>query len=194
MVITPQYAKKETKFLASSNPGASVSTSVTRVALLSGIAQGSDMFGQRLGRRIRIKRVTFRGQLLGGQTNSVADDPFNSFRVTLARVVPATAFTSYTVNNALDRRFSTSAGLLEVLYDKTVVISTRAKDSTGYIPAAQEYEFDISCDVPVEYGATGASVPINQELVLFMCSDSTAVVHPGFSTNTVWVIEYVDDA
>jgi hypothetical protein len=194
MVITPLYGKKETKFIASTNPGSSIGLSLVRVPLLSTIAQGSDIYSQRLGRAIRVKRIMFRGQLLGAQTNSVADDPYNVVRVSVARVVPSSTFTSYTVNNALDRRFSTSAGLLEVLYDKSTVVAVNAKDSTGYVAIAKQFEFDIHCDILVEYGATAASVPINQEIVLFMCSDSSAVVNPGFSAATTWVVEYIDDA
>lgn len=194
MVITPSYGRKETKFVATNPAATSIGSSVTRFPLTSTIAQGSDIFSQRLGRRIIVKRVTFRGQLLGAQTNSVADDPYNSVRVTLVRCVPAATFSSYTINNAIDRRFSSSAGLLEVLYDRTVVVDVYGKDSTGYIAKAMEYEFDVHCHVPIEYGATAAGTPIDQELVVYMTSDSAAVVNPGFASTSTMVVEYVDEA
>lgn len=193
MVIVPRYGAKETKFYANTMAATSIGSSVLRFPLLSTLAQGTDIFAQRLGRRIVVKRVVFRGELLGAQTNSVADDPYNTVRVTVVRCVPSTAFTSYNVNNALDLRWSTSAGLLEVLYDRTVVINTYGKDSTGYVARAKLWEFDLrDLNISVEYGTTAAAVPINQEVVIFMTSDSAAVVNPGFASSSNFAIEYID--
>lgn len=194
MTVLQWYGRRESKFSASTVSAASVGASPVRTALTSGIAAGADMFGNRIGRRIRVKRVAFRSQLLGAQTNSVADDPYNTVRLTVVRCLPGTTFTSYTVNNALDLRFSTSAGLLEVLYDRTVVINTRAKDSTGYVACAKEWEVNIPCDITVEYGGTAAGAPINQEIIMYMVSDSGAIVNPGFSSTSTFLVEYVDDA
>lgn len=194
MVITPHYGKKETKFDQGTPGLTSIGTSLTRYPLTSSIAQGADIFRQRLGRRLRVKRVMWRSQLLGGQVNGVADDPYNTVRLTLVRCLPGTGMTSYTVNNALDLRLATSAGLLEVMYDRTVVIRATAKDSTGYIAAAEEWEFSVKCDVAIDYGSTAGTTPINQELVLFATSDSSAVVNPGFAATSVLAIEYVDDS
>lgn len=194
MAITQRLGAKEVKLVPNNPAATSIGSSVSRFPLLSNIAQGADIVSQRLGRRIRVKRIRFRGQLLGAQTNSVADDPYNTVRVTVVRCLPGTTFTSYTVNNALDPRFSISAGLLEVLYDRTMVICTPAKDSTGYIAAASMWEFDIKCDIMCEYGSTAAAAPINQEVVIMMTSDSVAVVNPGFAASSTTVVEYIDDA
>lgn len=193
MTITQRYGGKETKLYLTNPSATSVGLSPTRIALLSTIAQGSDIVN-RIGRRIRVKCIRWRGTLLGAQTNSVADDPYNAMRVTLIRCLPGTTFTSYTVNNAIDPRFNTSAGLLETMYDKTAVVSVFGKDSTGYVAVAQQWEFVVHCDVMIEYGATGASTPINQELVLYMVSDSGAVVNPGFASSSTIAVEFVDDA
>lgn len=193
MTISSRVGGKEVKFVAANPSWASIGASPARAPLLSTISSGSDMFGNRVGRRIRVTKVRFRGQLLGAQTNSVADDPYNTVRVTLIRCLPGTMFSSYTVDNALDLRFSTSAGLLEVLYDRTVVLNVNAKDSVGYIAAAKEWEFCVDCNVIIDYGGTGAAAPINQELVLYAVSDSGAVVNPGFAAATTWAVEYIDD-
>lgn len=193
MTVCTRYGRKETKMYVANLAATSIGTSVSRFALTSSIAGGADI-SQRVGRRIRVKRVAWRGQLLGGQTNSVADDPYNAVRMTLVRCLPGATFTSYTVSNAIDPRFSISAGLLEVLYDRTVVISTPAKDSTGYIPAALEWEFSVACDVTIEYGSAAAAAPINQELVIHMTSDSSAVVNPGFANTGTILVEYLDEA
>lgn len=194
MVVTQRYGAKETKFTNFTLAATSLGAAVARFPLVSAIAQGADIYAQRLGRRIRVKRIMWRGQLLGAQTNSVADDPYNTVRVTVCRGTPGMTFTSFTVNNAIDPRFSTSAGLLEVLYDNAKVVSSLGKDSTGYVAAAREWEFDIHCDVLLEYGGTAAAVPQNQELVMFMISDSAAVVNPGFSATSTVALEYIDDS
>jgi len=193
MTISSRIAGKEVKFVANSVGWASLGLSPSRLPLLSAIAGGSDCFSQRIGRRIRVTKVRFRGQLLGAQTNSIADDPYNTVRVTLIRCVPGTVFTSYTVSNAIDLRFSTSAGLLEVLYDRTVVLNVNAKDSTGYVAAAKEWEFIVDCNIVIDYGSAAAAAPINQELVLYAVSDSGAIANPGFSSASTYAVEYVDD-
>jgi len=53
-------------------------------------------------------------------------------------------------------------------------------------------ELDVKCAVPIEYTAAGASVPVVHSLYLVVVSDSTAVVHPGLSSNGVCTIEYSD--
>lgn len=193
MVIVQKYGAKESKFWNVSNPGASIGISALRLPLTSSVACGTDMYQSRIGRKIRVKRIFFRGIFLGAQTNSVADDPYNTMRVVVMRCLPATTLSgSLTTTNALDRRFN--AGLLDVMYDRVRTLCVNAKDSTGYVAVAADWEFSISCDVLIEYGSAAASTPINQELVLQIVSDSSAVVNPGFSTNSTYGIEYVDDA
>lgn len=170
-----------------------MSTAVSRLALLDTIPVGADHFSQRVGRKIRVKRIVFRGLMLGGQTNSVADDPFDTMRVVVVRCLPSTTSLSLSTHNMLDPRFSTNAGLLDVLYDRTVVIRVNAKDSTGYIPSAKYWQFSLDCDIPVCYGGTAAAAPVDQTIALFAVSDSAAVVNPGFSTDSVYCVEYTDD-
>lgn len=193
MIIVQKYGAKESKFWNVSSPGTSIGLSAVRLPMTSNIACGTDMYQQRIGRKIRIKRIFFRGQFLGAQTNSVADDPYNTMRVVLFRGLPATTLTgSLTVNNAIDRRFF--PGLLEVLYDRTVTLNVHAKDSTGYIAVAKDWEFALDCDIPIEYGSAAAAAPVNQEIVLQMVSDSAAVVNPGFSASSTYGLIYIDDA
>lgn len=194
MVVHERYGRKETKFVQNTNPGASLSTALTRVPMTSGIAGGSDIYATRVGRSIRLMRMRFRGQIVGGQNNSIADDPYNAVRLVVARGTPGFTLTGMTTCNGLDSRFSTNAGLLEVFYDRTVVVNTFGKDSTGYIACASEWDFELQLNFRVEFGSASAGVPLNQELVMFMTSDSTAVTNPGFSTNSVWLVEYVDEA
>jgi len=190
-VVTPLYGRKETRWSQDVPAFTSVGLTVLNHPLASVIQQGTEPFRNRLGRRIMVRRIFWHGQLLGAQTNSVADDPYNTVRLMLVRVAPGTTAPAMTVNNSLDPRV-TASGLLEVLYDHTRVISVNAKDSTGYIANAQEWEFEVSCNILLEYSAAGAVAPFNQDLRLWAVSDSSAVVNPGFSSTSQFTIEYLD--
>lgn len=193
MKITQMYGAKEAKLWNTANPSVSIGLSAVRIPLTSAIACGTDMFSARIGRKIRVKRVFFRGVLLGAQTNSVADDPYNTVRIVVFRGTPATTMTgTLTVTNPIDRRFY--PGVLDLMYDCTRTLNVNAKDSTGYVAVAADWEFSIPCDIPIEYGSAAASAPINQEIVMQMVSDSAAVVNPGFSAASAYGVEYVDDA
>lgn len=194
MVVQERYGRKETKVSSVLIGFGSIGSGLARTALTSAIASGSDIVNQRVGRSIRVKRLCFRGQLLGGQTNSAADDPYNTVRLVVCRGTPGFSISALTVSAAIDSRVAPNAGLLEVLYDKTVVLNVNAKDSTGYIAVAKEWEFVVRCNILIEYGATAAGVPLNNELVIFAASDSVAVVNPGFSSSSTVLVEYVDEA
>ncbi len=194
-VARQTYSGKDSKLVvvAANTMGlTSVGLSGVTYAPCNVIGSGVD-YNARIGRRIRVKRIAFMGVLLGGQTNSVADDPYNVMRVIVWTARPDYAPT-LAVNAVLDPRFPTNLGLYRVLYDKQRVIGTQAKDSTGYIPAAEEWEFSIDCDIPLEYTVSTAASPTNQNIFVSVVSDSAAVVNPGFAANSALLLEYIDDA
>ncbi len=120
----------------------------------------------------------------------MADDPYNAVRFTLVVARVGFSGTGFTVNYPLDNRVNT--GLIKVLYDKTCVIRPYAKDATGYIPSAEEFEMDISCSVPIEYSSAAASTPVTQSIFLVVVSDSVAVVNPGFASASTLSMEFSD--
>jgi len=147
-----KYGKKEAKIYTTAASAAgftSVSTSTAVTDLLGAIAQGTDI-SNRIGRRVRVRRIFCHAQIVGGQTNSVADDPWNAFRLTVVLAKPGFAPT-WGVNGPIDARYSPANGLIRVLHDETKLICSQAKDSVGYLQAALEYEFDMSCEIPIEW-------------------------------------------
>lgn len=190
-VIPRRGGRTETKIATLNSVFTSVSTAGSYVALTSNIAAGADV-NNRIGRRIRIHRIGFQGTLIGGQTNSVADDPYNSFRIVIIVCTPGLASLGLSVNSFFDPRYQ--SGVFQVLYDKTVLLRASAKDSTGYIPAAKQVVFNLGTSLPLEYASSGSVAPVGRELRAYAVSDSTAVNHPGFSTDSTFVIEFSDTA
>lgn len=191
LVVTPsRMGGAESKIATLNSVWNSVSTAGSFVPLVSNIAAGVDS-NARIGRRIRVFRVAFQGTALGGQTNSVADDPYNVMRIVIISCVPGFTWSSgITVNSWLDPRYH--AGLFEVLHDQNILLRTSAKDSTGYIPAAKIVQINISCNTTLEYNSTSAAAPVGRELRAYCVSDSMAIAHPGFSADSSFVLEFFD--
>lgn len=185
-----QFGKKESKLQYLGPSWTSIGASALTQALGGPIASGTDT-NTRLGRRIVVKRLGFAGQLLGAQTNSVADDPYNSVRLIIWRALPNFTPTSVSVNSFLDLRYQ--PGALEILYDKTFVLNVNAKDSVGYVACAKQVYINLALDVPLEFTGSGSSNPQNQMLFATAVSDSAAVVNPGFVTGSSFLLEFVDD-
>lgn len=146
---------------------------------LSALAQGTEYF-QRFGRRVIIDHVDIMGTLVGGQTNSVADDAYNTVCMALVTAAPGTAPSGWSAGLPIGPQITT--GVKKVLWAKRFVINTNAKDSTGYIPNAMIVKERIPVHEPFEYVASGDVVATNQSLYLIAISDSVAVVNPGFNT------------
>jgi len=140
-VITPARKGFDVKtqiVSASSMSMMTISTIASSYDLLQ-IAAGTDMT-QRIGRRIRVHRILFSGVLVGAQNNSAADDPWDAVRLTIAKVRPGfTPGAGWTCHFPLDPRIN--SGLLEVLSDQVVVVSTNGHDSVGYIQGARPLGF-----------------------------------------------------
>jgi hypothetical protein len=186
------FGGKDTKYaLASANTMAmtSIGAAATLYSLPSLIGQGSDIFLQRIGRKIHVRRMRFSGVLLGAQVNGVADDPYNVVRVSLVVAEPAFA-AAVTLYDPWDPRVQ--SGFRRCLFDQRIVIQAPAKDSTGYIAAAVPFEFDVPMDIILEYVATAAASPRVVTIFLSVVSDSTAIANPGFTSGSYLIMDYTD--
>ncbi len=156
------------------------------------IATGTDM-ASRIGRLMQVTRVALDGVLLGGQTNSVADDAYNVVRVSVVEGEPALSVASPNHPGLLgpwDPRVQ--VGLMDVLFDRTYVLQAPAKDSTGYIAAACPCQFDLRMSKVLEYTGSSAASPRNRTLYLVIISDSVAVVNPGLSASSTLTFQWLD--
>jgi len=185
--------KKELKLVgmsAATMAMTSISTTPVIYDISSGVAAGTD-YTQRVGRRIRVRHVVFKGQVEGGQGNTAADDPYNTVRVLVIRGRSTFTASGLTINSIIDPR--TMPGLVEVLYDDTVLLTTTGKNSTGFVTCACEYELGLKNNIALEYTGTTASAPGNESIFFVTVSDSNVVANPGFSASSFIRMEFLDD-
>jgi len=168
----------------------SVGTTVVAKPLAQLVANGPGI-NQRIGNAISATAVDIIGTLIGGQSNLVTDDAFNTVRISLVEGFPGTSPSGWTVSSLLDPRYFTSMN--KVWFDKIIVLRSPSKDSTGYMPAVKEFKVKIRLPrVPFLYtGNSGASIK-NSELYLCMVSDSSLAPNPGFKSSDTVTFEYSD--
>lgn len=163
----------------------SVLSAWTEYDILSVIGQGDDM-NNRTGRRIMVKGVAIKGTLVGGQSNTIADDQYDFIRIVISRAKGATGalppFTTYPGVGISTQIVPGLPAAIQTIYmDRTYSLSSPGRDSVGYMPATRTVSFSKALNWPCTFTGTGANS--NQEhLCLSMISDSAAVPSPGFTS------------
>jgi hypothetical protein len=155
----------------------STTTSDTNLSQL--IAGGTDLT-QRLGRQIRIKEFQLSGVLRGGQTNSIADDAFNTVRMVLYVAEQGTAITGLQVSSLLDLRIY--PGVNKVLFDRTYTLVVNSKDSTGYIPVLKELKIHQLMSHLQNYTGSAANTASGPQLHMAIVTDSSVPAYPVFTS------------
>ena len=159
---------------------------------LTNIALGTDFF-QRIGAKILLKSIEFRGVLVGGANESAFDDPYSVVRIVLSRwdgetVTPFSTLSGHTIHNPINRTISGCPGMKSKYYDKYIamnITSTEKGGGDGYTPSARVVSFKktFKKGIPITYSPTSAS----DKFFLSMISDSAAVPNPGFVTGYCFV-------
>jgi len=179
--VRPSISNKFIYYSLSSTFSSITSTPITR-ELFDGIGTG---FAQntRSTNRIFIDFIRVTGNLVAGATNSVADDAYNTVRISLGLVLSsgyllASAGLTQPVNNF------TAEGLVKLGYDNIFRIGAVAKNSTGLIPEIRKVSFTVPVNAVLCYSATPHP---NLYVDLAMMSDSAAPPSPGFVSGFVEV-------
>lgn len=148
---------------------------------LNYIATGTDV-SNRLGRHIRCTGLKFHGTLAGGQSNIATDDKYNTVRISVVKQNAQTAspLPGLTLNTILDPRNSQCIGLEKTFYDKCFLLESPGRDSTGYMPALLEVNFNLKFNVPVFFAGTGAGTVADEQIIIACVSDSVLTPSPGF--------------
>lgn len=154
---------------------------------LTNIAQGTDFY-QRIGAKILLKSIEFRGVLVGGANESAFDDPYNVIRIVLSRwdgetVTPFSTGAGHTIHIPINRILSNSPGMKNKYYDKYIAMNVASPEKgggDGYAASARVVSFkkQFKKGIPITYSTTQAS----DKIFLSMISDSLAVPNPGFVT------------
>jgi len=161
----------------------SVSTTTERLDCCEGIAQGLGP-NERIGDVVRVRQIRLSGFLVGGQTNVVTDDAYNSFRIVVFSHTVGSTIT-FSMTDLLDPRFN--QGLRRVFYDQSFALPSPGRDSTGYMPAVRKIEIAIPLNFMQLYTGSGATAVAQEELAIGMVSDSVGVPNPGFESGSLAV-------
>lgn len=148
---------------------------------------GTDI-DDRIGRKATLRAFQFKGVLSGGQSNSIADDNSNVFRIVIGTCISGFSLAGFNVNSAL---LSTdTAGLLTKLRDEVIPLTSPGPDSTGYMPVQRKVDIYIPMNMVVTWDST-TGTDWNTNLFVACCSDSAAVPHPGF-VQGIYRVTYED--
>lgn len=144
---------------------------------LSTSANGT-AFGFHLTRNIRITTFNLVGNLVLGAANLATDDVRNVVRIT---VFLGDAGFASNINTSTLVHPNTIQGLYKIYHDKLYLVTSTARDSTGYI--ASQIPVRISCKINhiIKYNSDSASL-VGQRIYVWFCSDSAVLPHPGFSS------------
>lgn len=190
MTHAPRTTSRESKeYIGNLNSFTSVSTAGAYFAVGATIAEGTESYN-RLGRNARLTSFRIFGCLDGGQVNAITDDSHNTFRVCLIQGVVGIAPT-IGVGDYIDPR--NSPGVLRVLYDDIISLSTPGADSTGYLVATKQWKAQCKLpNIPMVWSGSAGNTVKGTEIYLYMVSDSAAVANPGF-TNGSFVVGFDDE-
>jgi len=187
----PTYWKgKELKMNIIDLP-ASISTAATTLDLTTAIIQGTGYASERIGNAIELVAVTIDGTLIGGQSNNVADDKYNEFRIILADGTPAMAgLLAPSVESFTSPR--TNPGVKKILYDRSISLASPGPDSVGYMPPVKDIKIFIPLSGTVEFTGAGAGTQGWRSITTCFVSDSAIGPNPGFS-NGKQTLFYTDN-
>jgi len=166
----------------------SISTATAAYGLSALIDQGAD-FNQRIGRSVTLVGAHVSAFLQGAQTNSIADDAFNSLRFTLFTMSKGSSL-AQALNTVYDKRYND--GLQKIYYDKAIKVVSPGKDSVGYMPGIETLEFDIPLGFRQDYTGVPGSSFSGTYLALGAISDSSAIPHPGFINGSL-ILSFLDN-
>lgn len=166
----------------------SVGTAWREYDLVGQIVPGAGI-NARIGRRIEIHSVRFRGVLTGGAIGAGgADEYYNNFRFVMyvmhqARTAATTpmATAGYVINTPLNKNYM--PGLTKVLRDDLFGLTNMPYGSNACAAATREVDHYVKFKRPllVEYVSDGMNS--NQTQIFISCvSDSGVVPHPGFTS------------
>jgi len=142
---------------------------------------------------IKVGTIHFNGTLVGGQSNSVADDAYNTVRVMIVRASESLVAADWNAVSLNDPPLRIAfPKIREILSDKRYVISSYGPDSVGYMVRAM----DTKCTVPVNdtfyWYTSAATTHENESIFLCMRSDSGVAPNPGYVTPAKLWFDFVN--
>lgn len=177
----------------------SLSTTWNEFDVVGPLVQGTDSFGQRIGRSITIIGLQVKGTLFGGSVGSGGlDEYYNTVRMVLLRMKQAKSGSALTPlatsGQALSSPLSRLSvpGLQHIYRDQLIPITNNPYGAGLCAPGHRMINLYLKFRKPLKIDYSAAGAQHNQtQLYLSFISDSSAVPHPGFTAGWVRLI-YTD--
>lgn len=166
---------------------------------LTNVAEGVTGNG-RIGRKLKLRSIEVKGVMATGDSESLADDPYNVVRIVIglwsgsAGATPlGTALT--TINAPIRKNLGTRNFLIRKYYDKYIplsVTSTEKGGGDGYTPQTKliSYFKRFKRPILITYGDDTVTYP-DKRFIFAAISDSSGVPSPGFIAGYI-VVSYED--
>lgn len=186
--ISRTLEKKSYSFTMNQSPFSTMSG--TAEYLFCNPSQSTTSTG-RIGRKIKITKIRFSGCVIaGGQSNLGTDDKYNVVRLCLATWKKGITLTPFATNSIgigtpLDR--DTYQLLGKVYYDKTLIMNTAGRDSTGYLPTIRKWSMKKKFKNLVINYADETATYWDKQLFFSVATDSGLAPSPGFIAGTMRV-------
>lgn len=149
----------------------------------------------KIGNKISITSIGFKGTLVGGQANLALDDNRNWVRIVLAfwknpSTTGASLHTPLNLNSfpsgmSIDK--TTQPTMLFKCCDKQILLTSPGRDSTGYIPPQRMVSYFHKFRKPVTITWDALTQIPDKQWFMSMVTDSTAAPSPGFVTGYLTV-------
>lgn len=161
---------------------ASVSSAASNNDMVQFIAQTANWDSGRIGSVIELIGFALDGCLVGGQSNNVADDKYNQFRITISHCTPgAIATFNPSVSSTISGR--SFPGITRVLHDQSIDLASPGPDSVGYMPPVRHVKFYIPLEgIKVQFYDTMAARLSSDTIMASFVSDSAIGPNPGFAS------------
>lgn len=181
----------ETKYAADYLPNifAAITNAWNTWDPISTIVEGTDIFGERIGRRIAVTEFFIYGMLVGGCSNLAADDKYNCVRITGVVTGDDNPMGAATINDIIGKRME-GIEVEQKFLDKYIVLNTVGGDTTGYIPNVRLVKIYKKFKKPIVIDFTQGGLP-NKKIIFSVISDSGLVPSPGFTVGHI-AVHYKD--
>lgn len=182
---------QETKYAAEylSNVFAAITGAWNTWDPIANIVEGTDIFDERIGRRIAVTEFFMYGMLVGGCSNIAADDKYNCVRITGVVTGDNNPMGAATINDIVGKRME-GIEVERKFLDKYIVLNTVGSDSTGYIPNVRLVKIYKKFKKPIIIDFSQGNVP-NKKIIISAISDSGLVPSPGFTVGHI-AVHYKD--
>jgi hypothetical protein len=143
---------------------------------------------ERTGQRIFVETLNLGFTLVGGQSNGIADDVYNTVRVVVVIGAESLESADWTQDLNAPKLRNVFPKVRSFLHDQFHTLSVYGTDSTGYVARAKRIDVKIPINRFFEYESIDGQSYLVDSLFIGVKSDSAAIPNPGMvGPSAAWV-------